>query len=339
MKLKLAIVILNWNGKKFLEKFLPNLLKNTPEFAQVFVADNASTDDSIEFLRAAYPYLPIIQNDSNGGFSKGYNDALKQIEAEYYCLLNSDIEVAPRWVEPIIALMDENPQIAAAQPKLRSYYHQSEFEYAGAAGGFIDKYGYPFCRGRVFDCVETDNGQYDQPIDIFWASGASLFIRSSIYHEMNGLDEDFFAHMEEIDLCWRIKNAGYRIVIEPKSVIYHVGGGTLPKSNSLKTFLNFRNNHYLLLKNLPSNRLFRTFVARFFFDNAAALVFLCKGHFKDFAAIYKAHFAVLKHFKTMKKKRIGKNFGAYSELYPKSIIFQYHLHHNQKFDGTRFFKS
>ncbi len=337
MKLKLAIVILNWNGRTFLEKFLPILLQNIPDYAQVFIADNASTDDSVAFLQQTYPQLSIIQNSLNGGFAKGYNDALNQIEAHYYCLLNSDIEVTPHWVEPVIDRMDSDFDIAAAQPKLLSYYDRIFFEYAGASGGFIDKYGYPFCRGRVFDTVEEDKGQYENPIDIFWATGAALFVRSEIYREMKGLDEDFFAHMEEIDLCWRIKNAGYRIVVEPQSVIYHVGGGTLPKSNSLKTFLNFRNNHYLLLKNIPDNKLFTTFFIRIFLDNAAAFLFLCKGQWKDFKAVYKAHWAVLKNHKTMKSKRKGQSFDAYSELYSKTIIFQYYFRHKKYFDGSRFF--
>jgi len=337
MNLKLAIVILNWNGKKFLEKFLPPLMTNTPDYAEIIIADNASTDDSVIFIKETFPNLKIIQNSENGGFAKGYNDALKQIEAQYYCLLNSDIEVSPHWVEPIMERMDSDFDIAAVQPKLRSYYRRKEFEYAGAAGGFIDKLGYPFCRGRVFESVEEDKGQYESPMDVFWATGAALFIRSDIYHKMNGLDEDFFAHMEEIDLCWRIKNAGYRIVAEPQSVIYHVGGGTLSKNNPQKTFLNFRNNYYLLIKNLPDNRLFTTLLSRLFLDNAAAFMFLCKGQFRDFLAVYKAHLAVFKNYRYTKNKRRGQTFDAYGELYPQTIIFQYYFKRKKNFDGIRLF--
>ncbi len=341
MRLKLAIVILNWNGRKFLEQFLQNLIAQTPDWAEVVVADNASTDDSIPFLQSHFPNVRIIQNDKNYGFAQGYNVALAQLDCDFYCLLNSDIEVAPHWVEPVIALMESDSRIAAVQPKIRSFYDREKFEYAGAAGGFIDKYGYPFCRGRVFNTVEVDEGQYDTAMDVFWATGAALFVRSDVYRELGGLDDDFFAHMEEIDLCWRIKNHGYRIVIEPKSVVYHVGGGTLPKENAFKTFLNFRNNHFLLLKNLPKRRLFPTLCVRIILDNVAAFAFLLQGHTKDFTAVYKAHFALLKQYKQFSAKRKAseaKAFAAYEDVYHGSILVNYHLKRQHYFNGTQFLK-
>jgi len=335
---KLAIVILNWNGRSFLEKFLPTLVARTPDWAQIIVADNASSDDSVSFLQEHYPSIRIILNEKNFGFAKGYNVALSQVDADYFCLLNSDIEVAEHWTEPVVALLDSQPEIAAVQPKIRSYHDKEYFEYAGAAGGFIDRYGYPFCRGRVFDTVETDHGQYDSPIDIFWATGAALFVRRSVYRELGGLDDDFFAHMEEIDLCWRIKNKGYRIVVEPKSVVFHVGGGTLPKNNSFKTFLNFRNNHFLLLKNLPRHRLLPTFFARLLLDNVAAFSFLLQKHTKDFCAVYKAHFAIIKNYKTFVSKRKGQPFAGYFDVWRTPILIEYHLKRRHFFDGNNFNK-
>ncbi|MBR5055851.1 MAG: glycosyltransferase family 2 protein, partial [Bacteroidales bacterium] len=285
---KLAIVILNWNGKRFLEQFLPVLEQYLPEYAEIVVADNASSDGSVAFLKEAHPSVRVLEHTENEGFARGYNHAFEHVEAEYYCLLNSDIEVTPHWIEPIIEQMDSDERIAAVQPKLLSYHDRGRFEYAGASGGFVDKYGYPFCRGRVFSNVEDDHGQYDNEMDIFWASGAALFVRSDVYRTMGGLDPDFFAHMEEIDFCWRIKNAGYKIKANPKSVVYHIGGGTLPKNNSFKTYLNYRNDLFLLLKNLPKRRLFITFFIRFFLDILAAFVFLMQGHRKDFNAVFHA---------------------------------------------------
>jgi GT2 family glycosyltransferase len=232
---KLAIVILNWNGQKFLAQFLPVLIRYAPEYSEIIVADNASTDNSVEFLKTKYPFIKIIQNSENRGFSKGYNDVLRQIDAEYYCLLNSDVEVTENWIEPIITLLDNYPEVAVVQPKLLSYAYRNQFEYAGASGGFLDHLGYPFCRGRVFGFLENDEAQYNNAIEIFWATGAAMFVRSKVFYEVNGLDEDFFAHMEEIDFCWRVKSLGYKIMVEPKSKIYHVGGGTLPKNIAKKT--------------------------------------------------------------------------------------------------------
>ncbi|MEZ5028863.1 MAG: glycosyltransferase family 2 protein, partial [Ferruginibacter sp.] len=247
-----AIVILNWNGKPFLEKFLPSVKVSAYKFKKIIVADNASTDDSVNFLQKVHPEISIIQNESNLGFAKGYNNALKKIEADYYVLLNSDVEVTPGWIEPVISLMETNKAIAACQPKILAYADKETFEYAGASGGWIDKFGYPFMRGRIFDDCEKDNGQYNDVQPCFWASGAAFFVRSSVYHQLGGLDEFFFAHQEEIDFCWRVQLAGHKVYVQPASVVYHVGGGTLPKGNSRKTFLNFRNNLIMLYKNLPT---------------------------------------------------------------------------------------
>jgi len=336
MKQKLSIVILNWNGKKYLKDFLPVLLMYTPDYAEVVVVDNASTDDSVKFLQENFSHVRLIQNPSNGGFSKGYNFALQQIDAEYYCLLNSDIEVTENWVEPVISMMDSDPQIGAVQPKLRAFKQRDSFEYAGASGGFIDKYGYPFCRGRLFETVEKDVGQYDDCMEIFWATGAALFVRSEIYHLLGGLDEDFFAHMEEIDFCWRIKNLGYKIMVQPQSVVYHVGGGTLPKQNSLKTFLNFRNNHFLLIKNLPKKRLIITVFVRFFLDIAAACLFLIKGNHKDFLAVFKAMSASVAGYKKMRKKRGNTPKNAYQDVSKKSIVYLHYIKKKQYFNGKNF---
>jgi len=251
---KVAVVILNWNGRNFLEQFLPSVVRSTYSNHVIIIADNNSADDSIDFLKIHYPGIRIIQNAGNWGFAKGYNEALRQIESEYYVLLNSDVEVSPGWLEPMVELLENNPAIAACQPKILSFLKRNLFEYAGAAGGWMDKYGYPFCKGRIFDLCEEDHGQYDQAEPIFWATGAALFIRSSSFHEQKGLDEYFFAHQEEIDLCWRIQLSGGKIYSCPSSVVYHVGGGTLQKGNSKKTFLNFRNNLIMLAKNWPSKK-------------------------------------------------------------------------------------
>jgi GT2 family glycosyltransferase len=289
-KIKIAVVVLNWNGKVWLEKFLPNLVKHSLE-ATVFMADNASTDDSVDFVKNNFPNVKIIINVSNGGYAKGYNDALKKIDAEYFILLNSDIQVTDSWISPIIDLMDSDKKIAACQPKLLDYKKRNIFEYAGASGGFIDILGYPFCRGRIFDHLEKDKGQYDDAIEVFWASGACLFVRASHFYEIGGLDEDFFAHQEEIDLCWRLKNSGYKIMVQPKSLVFHVGGGTLNASSPFKTHLNFRNNLFMLFKNLPTAHLFVTIAVRLVLDGLAALTFLNKDKgLQHVLAIAKAHF-------------------------------------------------
>lgn len=288
-----AVVILNWNGKKFLEKFLPSVMNATYSNFKVIVADNASDDDSISFLQHHYPAVGIINNPTNEGFAKGYNTALEKVEADYYVLLNSDVEVTPGWIDPVIELMESDKKISACQPKLLSFNNKSEFEYAGASGGWIDSFGYPFTRGRVFDDCEKDLGQYDDAVPCFWATGAAMFVRADIYHEMKGLDEYFFAHQEEIDLCWRMQLFGYKIYVQPKSVVYHVGGGTLPKGNSRKVFLNFRNNLIMLAKNLPFWKACRNIILRFGLDAMAAWKGLLAGEFQYFMAIAKSHMAFM----------------------------------------------
>jgi GT2 family glycosyltransferase len=245
-----TVVILNWNGKHFLEKFLPSVMASQYENLKIVIADNASTDDSVSFLKHNYPNIAILKNDINEGFSKGYNRALKQVSAEYYILLNSDVEVEPDWIAPVILLMESDEKIAACQPKVLSFENKKQFEYAGACGGWIDTLGYPFTRGRIFETCEIDHGQYDDSAQIFWATGAALFVRSKVFHEVEGFDEYFFAHQEEIDLCWRMQRLGYTIYVEPKSKVYHVGGGTLPMGSRKKVYLNFRNNLIMMSKNL-----------------------------------------------------------------------------------------
>jgi hypothetical protein len=335
-KLKVAVVILNWNGKHFLEKFLPNVLKNSPDQC-VFVADNCSTDNSIDFLKSNFPQVTIIKNTQNGGFAKGYNDALKQINAEYIVLLNSDVEVTDNWINPIIDFMDAHQQVAACQPKILAYNNKSKFEYAGACGGYIDKFGYPFCRGRIFDVCEEDHNQYNDIKEIFWATGACMFVRAEVFEKLNGFDEDFFAHMEEIDLCWRMQNTGHEIFVVPQSVVYHVGGGTLNKSNPKKTFLNFRNNLITILKNDSSSFLILKIIYRLILDGIAGIVFLLKGNAKDCIAIIKAHFAFYGSInKTLKKRKNNfshPQFKPNNKLIAKTnIVFDYYLKGEKKFN-------
>jgi GT2 family glycosyltransferase len=326
-----AVVILNWNGRKYLEQFLPPLLQYSSGEAEIIVADNASDDDSVSFLEANFPSVRIIRNKANEGFARGYNLALKQVEADYYILLNSDIEVTPDWIRPVIDMMEKDPSIAACQPKIRSFTDRTKFEYAGAAGGFIDKYGYPFCRGRMFQSLEEDLGQYDDAIEIFWATGACMFVRADIFHKAGGLDEDFFAHMEEIDLCWRLKNLGYKIMYCPGSVVYHIGGGTLPKISWRKTYFNFRNNFYLLYKNLPDNLVNEVFFKRLFLDGIAAMKFLFTAGFKDFWAIYKAHQSFYSTLSKTKAKRKLLQHAPLHKVYRKNIVFEYYLRKKKKF--------
>ena len=286
---KLAIVILNWNGAKMLHQYLPTVLEYSRNEATVYVADNASTDDSLELLRSAFPEVRVIVLDKNWGFAEGYNQALKQVDAEYYLLLNSDIEVTSHWLTPLIAYMDAHADVAACQPKLLSIFNRDSFEYAGASGGYLDRFGYPFCRGRLFDTVERDNGQYDDHADVLWATGAALMIRSKDYWACGGLDSRFFAHNEEIDLCWRLRIRGRRIVCLPESRVFHVGGGTLPKSNPMKTFLNFRNNLTMLYKCLPDDELRYVMRWRWFLDYLAAWeTLIVNRNWGDFCAIYRA---------------------------------------------------
>lgn len=289
MKSKLAIVILNWNGKNWLEKFLPSVVEFSDD-ADIFVIDNASTDHSVEFLKTDFPSVQIVINSTNFGFAGGYNEGLKQIDAEYYCLLNSDVEVTNNWIQPILSLFEKNPDIAAIQPKILSYTDKNKFEFAGAAGGLIDNLGYPYCRGRVFDEVEEDKGQYDDETEIFWASGCALFIRSKDFWNQNGFDERFFAHQEEIDLCWRLINSGRKIFYTGKSKVYHIGGGTLNKQSAQKTYLNIRNNLSMMLKNLPFPKLIGLIFFRLCLDGVAGIYFGLKQGFPHLWAVVRAHF-------------------------------------------------
>jgi len=332
---RVAVVILNWNGKTFLKDFLGLLVGRTPWWAEIVVADNASTDDSVAFVRKNFPQVRVIINEKNYGFAKGYNVALRQIDAEYYCLLNSDVEVSPNWLEPIIDFLDNRDDVAVCQPKLLSFYDKNTFEYAGASGGFIDKYGYPFCRGRIFNTLEKDAGQYDDAVDIFWATGACMFVRATIYHELGGLDDDFFAHMEEIDFCWRVKNAGFKVMYCPDSVVYHVGGGTLPQKSSRKTFLNFRNNIILLYKNLPKRRVLWVFFVRFILDNIAAVRFLFDSGIGDFTAVYKAHFSFYASLGKNIRKRSWIKHKHVAQIYNRSIIIDYYLRKKSRFSDLQ----
>ena len=327
---KVAVVILNYNGKDFLSKFLPIVIQYSNE-AEVIVADNASTDDSVAFMKANFPDIRLIINNKNGGFATGYNIALRQVEAEYYCLLNSDIEVTPYWIEPVIKLMDSDRTIAACQPKILSYYDKERFEYAGAGGGYIDKYGYPFCRGRVFQHLEKDEGQYDDTKEVFWATGACMFVRSDIYHKSGGLDDSFFAHMEEIDFCWRVKNEGYKVMFCPESKVYHIGGGTLPKNSARKTYLNFRNNLSLLMKNLPKGSVFPIIAYRILLDWIAAFKFLAEGSLADFWAVIRAHLSFYRHLPSLKKKRNASQHKHVSQIYKRNIVFKHFLEKKRLF--------
>ncbi len=329
---KIAVVILNWNGKKHLQHFLPSVVKNTPSYIDIVVADNGSTDDSIAFVKTNYPNIIITQNEKNGGFAKGYNDALKQIKADIYILLNSDVEVSENWINPLIERLNSSDKIAACQPKILSYIEKSKFEHAGAAGGFIDKFGFAFCRGRIFDFNETDNLQYNQSSEIFWATGACLAIKADLYHQLNGFDEDFFAHMEEIDLCWRLKNKGYQIWYEANSSVFHLGGGTLNYNSPQKIFLNFRNNLFLITKNKASKFIFLDLFIRLVLDGIAGIFFLVNGNFNGIIAVLKAHFAFYASLNKMlhKRKQLMQK-DTLSGIYPKSIVWSYFVKKKKKF--------
>jgi GT2 family glycosyltransferase len=328
---RVAVVILNYNGKEFLRKFLPQVINRSSKDAEIWVADNNSLDGSVEVMCEEFPKVKLLENKYNAGFAGGYNMALKRIEAEYYVLLNSDIEVTENWIRPVIELMDSDPEIAACQPKIVSFYERDEFEYAGAGGGFIDRYGYPFCRGRVFQALEKDEGQYDDEAEVFWATGACMFVKAEIYHRFNGLDEDFFAHMEEIDFCWRLKNAGYKIMFCPSSKVFHVGGGTLPKKSARKTYLNFRNNLSLLYKNLPRKFFFKTFLTRMILDGIAGLKFFVEGDFQDFIAVIEAHLYFYRNLAKLKKKRAEIDHMQVSKMYKKNLVIQHFIRGKKKF--------
>ncbi|MCS4227395.1 glycosyltransferase family 2 protein [Sphingobacterium sp. BIGb0165] len=329
---KVAVVILNWNGRFFLEKFLPSVYNSSYPNIEFVIGDNASDDDSILFVKQYYPTITILENDKNYGFAGGYNKILERVEADYYVLLNSDVEVSQNWIEPVIAYMERNPGIAAAQPKILSFHNKDKFEHAGAAGGYMDYFGFPFCRGRILHEVEEDHNQYNQESEIFWASGAALFIREKAWKEANGLDEDFFAHMEEIDLCWRLKKMGYGIGYCPTSVVYHVGGGTLNASNPKKTYLNFRNNLVMLQKNLPLGKAIWIIFLRLWFDLAALMKFLIDRKPKDAWAISRAHqYFFLNIFKNARKRKKYTAIENQTGQYNNSIIIDFYTNNKHKF--------
>ena len=328
-----AIVILNWNGKQFLEQFLPSVLSSSYENMEVIVADNASTDDSLSFLEKNYPQVRILRNKKNDGFAGGYNWAMQEIDAEIAVLLNSDVEVTSSWIEPVVDMFNQKPSLAAVQPKILDYNKKDHFEYAGACGGWIDNYGYPFSRGRIFDTVEEDLHQYDDPMKIFWASGAAMFIRTSIFKEMGGFDPFFFAHQEEIDLCWRMQLAGYEIMSCPQSVVYHIGGGTLAKENPKKVFLNFRNNLIMLYKNLSFLESMKLIPIRFFLDFVSAIKSCLSGHFSYYVAIGKAHFAFLGWLLFQQSKSIfpSKTNGTIYGKYNGNIAWEHFINGKKRF--------
>jgi GT2 family glycosyltransferase len=336
MQPKVSIVILNYNTRHFLEKFLPSVLATDYENFEVVLADNASKDDSVEFVKTHFPDISIITLPQNYGFAGGYNKALAQVKADYFVLLNSDVEVTADWLKPLVALAESDIKISAIQPKLLDYKDKTKFEYAGGSGGFIDKYGYPFCRGRWFNTLETDTGQYNDNREIFWATGACFLIRSRCWQEMGGLDEDFFAHMEEIDLCWRMKNAGYKNMVCPQSIVYHVGGGTLPVGNPRKTFLNFRNGLFLLCKNLHGSVLWKTLFIRFVLDGLAGVKFLTEFKFREIGAILKAHFTFYAQMRYWlnKRKHVPSQSKNLTGMYQKSMVFDFYLRGKRKFSET-----
>ncbi|MCF8380939.1 MAG: glycosyltransferase family 2 protein [Bacteroidales bacterium] len=338
--LKVAIVILNWNGRKYLEKFLPSVVNySDPDISGIFVADNSSEDDSLEFLSENYPDIKQILLKKNYGFAEGYNRALDQIEADYFLLLNSDIEVTENWLHAMIEVMDSSPLIAGVSPKILAYDSKEFFEHAGAGGGFIDKYGYAFCRGRIFDTVENDYGQYNKSIDVFWTTGACMMVRSGLFKLTGGFDADFFAHFEEIDYCWRLKNRGYRFVFTANSHVFHVGGGTLHSSNPWKTYLNYRNNLSCMYKNLPPDILSKTVFIRLVLDGISSLRFLWKFKFGDFFAVIKAHFHFysaiprLRKFRASELQFVNRKF--HKEMYPGNLVKEYFISKKISFSALK----
>lgn len=326
--MKIAVVILNWNGTKLLKQFLPSVIEFSPE-AVIYVADNASSDESIEVLKSDFPDVKIIQNKENFGFARGYNEALQFVDEPYYALVNSDIEVTDGWLKPILSTFENSLEIAIIQPKILAYNNKECFEYAGAAGGFIDKYGFPFCRGRIFNTIEKDTNQYNDITEIFWASGACFFIRKEVFHKLNGFDADFFAHQEEIDLCWRAFNENYKILYNPNSLVYHVGGATLQVGSPMKTFLNFRNSLWMMLKNLPKEKLIPILLLRLTLDGIAGIKFLLQGQLKHTIAILKAHFYFYTYLFHFLRKRKNNQERKYFKT--KSIVFQYYIKKNTTF--------
>jgi GT2 family glycosyltransferase len=326
---KASIVILNWNGIKYIRQFLPKVFENSniPGIEIVF-ADNGSTDNSVEFVKTSFPQIRIIQLEKNLGFALGYNKVLEQLHSEYYIILNSDVEVSENWIKPVLDYMDSNTDVGACMPKLRGYDNHDSFEYSGAAGGFIDKYGYPFCRGRIFETIEKDTRQYDDIQNIFWATGACMFVRTKVFWKAGGFDPRFFAHMEEIDICWRMKSNGYRIVYIPFVTVFHVGGGALPKENPHKTYLNFRNNLFLLYRNLSSNKLFKILIIRILLDYIAAINYIVNFRLKFFYAILQAHLNFCVNLPYLIKYRRANRLLLnekyfFKEILNKSIVVEY----------------
>ena len=328
--MKIAVIILNWNGESLLAEYLPKVLEHS-KGASIYVVDNASTDASIDLITKKFPTVGLIQNDSNGGFAKGYNDGLKHVEADIYCLLNSDVEVTSNWLNPIKEVFHNNPEVSIVQPKILDLKQKTHFEYAGAAGGFLDKLGYPFCRGRIFQALEEDKGQYDDEKEVFWATGACMFIKSEVFHALKGFDEDYFAHQEEIDLCWRAKNEGHKVFYTGKSHVYHLGGSTLSNMNPKKTFLNFRNSLYSVTKNLPKRRAFAVIFMRLILDGIAALRFLLQLKFNHFGAVFKAHLSFYRNFRKMYRKRGNANF-ILNYYTTKSIVWSHFVHQINNFN-------
>ncbi|NEW82892.1 MAG: glycosyltransferase family 2 protein [Mariniphaga sp.] len=339
--MRLSIVILNWNGCHHLRRFLPSVLKySNYDWAEIVVADNYSSDESREVVEKEFPNVKYLQLDRNYGFAEGYNRALKNNEAEYILLLNSDVEVTGNWLEPMLKIMDSNPLIGACQPKIMQLEHPEKFEYAGASGGFIDHYGYPFCRGRIVNFMEQDLGQYDLPISVFWASGAAILVRGKLWHEFEGFDADFWAHMEEIDLCWRMKNRGFKIAVCPQSKVFHLGGGSLSYGSPQKIYLNFRNNLFLLYKNLPKEKFYKIMFLRMILDGVAALQFLITGQFTAFTKVPAAHRDFYKSLGRLRKKRkvlLSKVVATdHPEIYKGSIIFDFFISKKRKFSSLKF---
>ena len=334
MAKRVAVIILNWNGEKLLREFLPSVVKNTnTDLGRVVVVDNHSTDGSWICLEQEFPDVERVLFEDNFGFAGGYNRAIEMIEAEYVVLLNSDVEVAPGWLEPLVAVLDRDERVAAVQPKILAYRDKKKFEYAGAAGGYIDYLGFPFCRGRVMDTTERDDGQYDDEVDVFWATGASLCIRRDVYRAVGGLDEAFFAHMEEIDLCWRLKNGGYTLKVVPSSVVYHLGGGSLPMNHPRKLFLNYRNNLLMLHKNLCAKQRKKIFFARVMLDTMAGGLFLLKGQWSNTRSVIRAY----KAFREMRKAYpVPESSISLSGIYPRSIVLEYFLRGKKKFSDLNF---
>ena len=340
-QIETAIVILNWNGVKMFDIFLPSVIQHsTSANTEIIVADNGSTDKSVAHLRQNYPTVKIIELKENSGFAEGYNQALKLVEADYFVLLNSDVKVTSNWIESCIRLFDANEKLAAIQPKILSFNDPELFEYAGAAGGFIDKYGYPFCRGRMLNRVEVDEKQYNEPTPIFWASGACMFIRSNAFKAAGGFDGDFWAHMEEIDLCWRLKSLGYKIQYQPESVVYHLGGGTLSYGSPKKVYLNFRNNLWMLFKNLPKHQFKRIFLARMLLDGVAAVKFILGFNFREFWAVLKAHASFYRNLGKLmdKRKQVQQQVVVkeHAEVYSKSIMWKFFLQKKRRFSELEF---